>query len=412
MKKLFSALLIVLSFSWSGCLKDYTLREVTYFKPVYKTAAEVRANIKSSEPELLSTPGKLFYKDGYVFLNEVMKGVHVIDVRNPLQPVNKAFINIPGNVDIAVRGNILYADFYTDLIAIDISDPNNVKLKKTLEGVFPENYWYGFADSGKVIADWVRVDTTIREEEYSSWFMKEDRVFANPVTTLSQSGGNGMNGKGGSMARFGLRLDRLYTVSTSTLKVFNTSVPENPVYVSSFNFNNGAVETIFPYGNYLFIGSMTGMYLFDASDKDNPKQLSVFEHARVCDPVVAEGDYAYVTLRSGNECQGFTNQLDVVDVRNVEKPKLVKSYPMFNPHGLAKDGSTLIICEGKEGLKFMDVRSADNIQQIAALKGMTTYDVITLGGYALVSAADGLYIVDYSTPTAPKISSTVKIVKP
>jgi hypothetical protein len=43
---------------------------------------------------------------------------------------------------------------------------------------------------------------------------------------------------------------------------------------------------------------------------------------------------------------------------------------------------------------------------------MTTYDVITLGGYALVSAADGLYIVDYSTPTAPKISSTVKIVKP
>jgi hypothetical protein len=128
--------------------------------------------------------------------------------------------------------------------------------------------------------------------------------------------------------------------------------------------------------------------------------------------VVAEGDYAYVTLRSGNECQGFTNQLDVVDVRNVEKPKLVKSYPMFNPHGLAKDGSTLIICEGKEGLKFMDVRSADNIQQIAALKGMTTYDVITLGGYALVSAADGLYIVDYSTPTAPKISSTVKIVKP
>jgi hypothetical protein len=376
------------------------------------TNVPLAANLANGELAINTYDGKLFYKDGYVFLNEVMKGVHVIDVRNPQQPVNKAFIKIPGNVDIAVRGNILYADFYTDLVAIDISDPNNVKLKKTVENVFPENNWYSYADSGKVIADWVRVDTTIREEEYSSWFMKEDRVFANPVTTLSQSGGDGMNGKGGSMARFGLRLDRLYTVSTSTLKVFNTSVPENPVYVSSFNFNNGAVETIFPYGNYLFIGSMTGMYLFDASDKDNPKQLSVFEHARVCDPVVAEGDYAYVTLRSGNECQGFTNQLDVVDVRNVEKPKLVKSYPMFNPHGLAKDGSTLIICEGKEGLKFMDVRSADNIQQIAALKGMTTYDVITLGGYALVSAADGLYIVDYSTPTAPKISSTVKIVKP
>ncbi|MFN7688576.1 MAG: hypothetical protein ACK5OP_12665 [Sphingobacteriales bacterium] len=61
MKKLFSALLIVLSFSWSSCLKDYTLREVTYYKPVFKTTAEVRANIKSGDPELLSPPGQLFY---------------------------------------------------------------------------------------------------------------------------------------------------------------------------------------------------------------------------------------------------------------------------------------------------------------------------------------------------------------
>jgi hypothetical protein len=286
-------------------------------------------------------PGKLFYKDGFVFLNETMKGVHVIDVRNPAQPINKAFIKIPGNIDIAVRENTLYADFYTDLIAIDITDPNNVVLKKTIGNVFPENIWYGLVDSATVVADWVRVDTTIRAEEYGSWLATEDRVFANPVTLFSQSAKNNPNGKGGSMARFALRLDRLYTVSTNTLKVFNTSISNDPSYISSFSFNNGAVETIFPFGDYLFIGSMTGMYLFDAMDRDNPKQLSVFEHARVCDPVVADGDYAYVTLRSGSECQGFTNQLDVVDVKNMEKPKLVKSYPMFNPHGLSKDGSTL-----------------------------------------------------------------------
>lgn len=412
MKRFFAGCMMLASLALSSCLKDYTVRQVTYYKPLFKTTAEVRANIKSGDAETLAYPGKLVYKDGFVYLNELMKGVHVIDMRNPAQPVNKAFIKIPGSVDIAVRGNILYADMYTDLVAIDISDPNNVKLKKTVEGVFPESMWYGLINGNQVATEWIRVDTTIRDEDYSNWMAKEDRVFASPVTLLSNSGSNGMNSKGGSMARFALRLDRLYTVSTTNLKVFNTATPENPVFVSSFQFINGAVETIYPYGNYLFIGSRTGMYLFDANDKDNPKQLSVFEHARVCDPVVAEGDYAYVTLRSGNECMGFTNQLDVLDVKDMEKPRLVKSYPMFNPHGLSKDGNTLIICEGTEGLKFMDASNPDNLTYRTALKGMTTFDVITLGGYALVSAQDGLYVVEYTNPASPKLLGSIKINKP
>jgi hypothetical protein len=412
MKRFFAGCMMLAALALSGCLKDYTVRQVTYYKPLFKTTAEVRADIKSGDAEVLAYPGKLVYKDGFVYLNELMKGVHVIDMRNPAQPVNKAFIKIPGSVDIAVRGNILYADMYTDLVAIDITDPNNVKLKKTVEGVFPESMWYGLINGNQVATEWVRVDTTIRDEDYNNWMAKEDRVFASPVTLLSGSGSNGMNSKGGSMARFALRLDRLYTVSTTNLKVFNTATPENPFFVNSFQFYNGAVETIYPYGNYLFIGSRTGMYLFDANDKDNPKQLSVFEHARVCDPVVADGDYAYVTLRSGNECMGFTNQLDVLDVKNMEKPRLVKSYPMFNPHGLSKDGNTLIICEGTEGLKFMDASNPDNLTYRTALKGMTTFDVITLGGYALVSAQDGLYVVEYTNPASPKLLSSIKINKP
>lgn len=412
MKKLLAFLWLLTGLMLTGCLKDYSLREVTYYKPIFKTTAEVRAGIKSDAPLPILYPGKIFYKDGYVYMTESMTGIHIIDVRNPSQPRNIGFIKIPGNVDIAVRENILYADTYTDLVAIDISDPTQVKLRKTVEGVFPDNLWYGYLDSNRVVADWIRVDTTIKEEMYSSWLAMEDRVFASPQAKFSSSGGNSTNGKGGSMARFALRLDRLYTVSYNTLNVFNTSTPENPFYVSKFPFNNGNVETIYPFGDYLFIGSMTGMYLFSANDKDNPTQLGVFDHARVCDPVVGETNYAYVTLRNGSECAGFINQLDVVDVRNMEKPKLVKSYPMFNPHGLAKDGSTLIICEGSEGIKIMDASVADNIKLITEVKGMNAYDVITLGGYALVSALDGLYVVDYTNPANAKVISSLKTVNP
>jgi hypothetical protein len=179
--------------------------------------------------------------------------------------------------------------------------------------------------------------------------------------------------------------------------------------VKSFTFGSGNVETIFPFGNYLFIGSMAGMYIFDASDKDNPVQVSKFEHARVCDPVVTDGEHAYVTLRNGSTCGGFINQLDVLSITDITKPVLVKSYPMTNPHGLAKDGNSILICEGADGLRILNAANPNDVKTVGHLKGFTTYDVIALGGTALVSASDGLYLVNYSQPANPSIIASLKI---
>ena len=66
----------------------------------------------------------------YIFLNEVNKGVHIIDNSNPAKPSIKAFINIPGNVDIAVKGSTLYADLFADLVVVDISNPLDAAFKK------------------------------------------------------------------------------------------------------------------------------------------------------------------------------------------------------------------------------------------------------------------------------------------
>ena len=113
-----------------GCVKDSYKRTYTYtyYKPVYKTTAEVRANIKSNTARSVERPGKLYLFGKYIFLNEIDKGIHIIDNTNPSSPQNIAFIDIPGNMDIAVKENILYADLYTDLIAIDISNPRSVVL--------------------------------------------------------------------------------------------------------------------------------------------------------------------------------------------------------------------------------------------------------------------------------------------
>jgi len=91
--------------------------------------------------------GKIYYKDPYIFVNERFKGIHVFDNSDPSQPMPLVFIQIYGSEDIAISGNILYADNYTDLVAIDISDLNNVQVVSRVEDLytrsskaFPEGY--------------------------------------------------------------------------------------------------------------------------------------------------------------------------------------------------------------------------------------------------------------------------------
>ena len=127
-----SFLLIFLLIGLTACIKDNCRekRTYTFYEAVYKTKAAVREDIKSGVSRPVENPGKIYTLGKYIFLNEIDKGIHVIDNTNPSQPRNIAFIAIPGNMDIAIKGNTLYADLYTDLVAIDISNPASVKLKK------------------------------------------------------------------------------------------------------------------------------------------------------------------------------------------------------------------------------------------------------------------------------------------
>ena len=53
-----TSVLIVL-FSLAGCVKDNCTKTYTYYMPIYRTSAEVRANIKSNPSREIERPGKL-----------------------------------------------------------------------------------------------------------------------------------------------------------------------------------------------------------------------------------------------------------------------------------------------------------------------------------------------------------------
>jgi hypothetical protein len=212
------------------------------------------------------------------------------------------------------------------------------------------------------------------------------------------SNGNG-TGTGGSMARFTLYDDYLYTVDNYMLRLFNISDAAAPAEANEV-YVGWNIETIFPYDNKLFMGSTTGMYVYSLAVPSNPEYVSTFWHATGCDPVVVQDNLAYVTLRAGNLCGNNLSQLDVIDISNIAEPKLLKEYEMEEPYGLGIDGKTLFVCDGDAGLKIFNATDPMiiNERMIAQYPDINAWDVIPLGGTLLMIGTDGLYQYDYSDP--------------
>jgi len=434
MKSKISILTLAVSFVtlFTGCTKDKCSTTYTYqvYEPVYMEYDQLRQSVASEAPRELDNPGKIYLYGNYLFVNEVNEGVHVIDNSNPASPVNKAFIKIPGNVDIAVQGAVLFADSYVDLVALDISNPENATELKRLENIFPQRIWdigyyYGDPEKG-IIISWQQTDKTETVEvpcgeeaqQYYYWSyyggFEGDMVGAPAV--LGSSGSSNVTtspGQGGSMARFTIASHYLYCIDNSAMNLVDITDVRNPVIWNklTIGFN---IETIFPYGNKLFIGSRNGLYIYDNSNPSSPVQLSQYTHVTSCDPVVVEGDYAYVTLRSGTPCQGFTNELEVISIANPSQPVLVKQYPMYNPHGLGIDQGILFICDGDAGLKVYDATDINAIDKnlLKHYGTVQAFDVIPVRStkVLIMIGTDGLYQYNYSNAEDIQLISEIPVI--
>ncbi len=105
------------------------------YLPIYLKKDDIE-KISITPPQQVKSPGKIYIKDQYLFVNEVGKGVHIFDNKDPKNPQKVAFLNIPANIDIAIRGDILYADNAGDLVSINISKPTEAKLIDRQKDVF------------------------------------------------------------------------------------------------------------------------------------------------------------------------------------------------------------------------------------------------------------------------------------
>ncbi|MDQ2657405.1 MAG: hypothetical protein M3Y60_08275, partial [Bacteroidota bacterium] len=217
---LFLTTLLGLSVLLEGCTdKCEVTNEYTYFEPVYTTVAEIRSSVELVAPQPIAATGTIYFKDGYLYVNEPGKGIHIIDNKNPSNPVPLSFLKIPGNYDLAIKGSTLYADSYVDLVAFDISNIGAVHEINRLQGVF-KNYQvlgYSIDENCCVITDFEEKKTVYINESDCSYsaiqpwggMMYETGVAfrsldaASFVSTAAIAPGSGSgSGVGGSMARF------------------------------------------------------------------------------------------------------------------------------------------------------------------------------------------------------------------
>ena len=162
--------LLALTLLLSGCpnpIEEPDLRPS--YRPLLMSREQLEKAVAGLPPQALHAPGKIFRSGRYLFVNERYQGIHIYDNADPANPVDVAFVRIPGNVDMAVRGSLLYADNGPDLLTLDISDPAHARLLSrnrdalpellmpVLDGKMPEEYQPTNRPADAIVVGWEKI---------------------------------------------------------------------------------------------------------------------------------------------------------------------------------------------------------------------------------------------------------------
>ncbi len=404
MKRTPFLLLLALTVISTSCDQDLVGDvTVTYQKgiPTYGDMTAIRNTPILGSVQNIENAGKIFVSPEYLFIGEEGKGVHVLDNSNPENPLNVAFINIPGNREYFLTNNTLFAESYYDMLKIDVSNPLQPQLISRLEGGVAEELVNSNGESllsfefeqvtEKISRDdnifdlvWGTTNTTV-------FFDFQNNLIPTSAVPASFSGNSANNI--GSVNRVVEKDGFIYMVSRTNLLVFDNRTSFDKVSHQSIGWD---METVYPIGDRLFVGSRNSVEILDISDPTNPQWETSFWHATSCDPVypVSE-ELAYVTLRTGDfaECPGDQNALVVLDISGFNLAQSIQEIPMESPFGLTKIGTKLYVGEGANGLKIFDASNERFLVLEKSETGLSAYDVLqhpTRTDIILIAGPDGL----------------------
>ncbi|MES2429990.1 MAG: hypothetical protein V4556_03575 [Bacteroidota bacterium] len=223
----------------------------------------------------------------------------------------------------------------------------------------------------------------------------------------SSNAANANTGVGGSLARFTIVGNYLYIADVSSLSVYNIIDPSNTSFVRSVYIGRD-IETIFPNGNLLFIGSQTGMFIYSLDVPTDPVLKGQALHLRSCDPVVAKDSFAFVTLKSGAACGTATDGLYTYNIKDITQPELINTLEIPTPAGLGYRDTTLFVCCENNGLAVINIKDEKHPVVKKMITANTFYDVIVLDNVLVCMVKDGIDLYDIEDVNKIELLKNIK----
>jgi len=316
-------------------------------------------------------------------------GIHVYDVADPSAPVEKLIVPLDDNGSTASRGDVVYANDRDAILAIKLGADDTYEIVHTLRG-------YSAPQEPPVFGDVVEGGSN----GFGCGCGGEDQPVYAPSAPPAGSTGS-------SYATFALIDEFLYYVDGLTLVTMDVVDPEAPEEITRQGVDWG-IETLFPTDTHLFIGGTRGMFIYDRARPWKPEYVSEVQHFRACDPVVVEGDVAFVTLRGGNRCGETESVLLCIDIADITMPRVMGRVDLLTPWGLTVDQSRLYVSTGSNGFELFDVSIPATPQRVKKWAHGVTRDFIWSGTTLYVMGDNHISIYDATDPAAPVLLSRIE----
>jgi hypothetical protein len=304
-----------------------------------------------------------------------------------------------------------------DIVVFDISNITNIQLVSIEEDLltyyapYPEDALYFQGDvypsnDDEFIAIYTMINLERAEVESNpDIYYNQETIFFNDA--LSNTLGN--VGTGGSYAKFQIYDNALYILDDYKLNTFDITDYNNISQVAETwlgGWFGGELETTFILKEYLFIGATNGMHIVSLENEFSPTYTSSFIHATGCDPVVVEGNTAYITVRGGNTCGAIEDQINVINVSDMTMPTEYSTYFLSSPYGLGIKDQVLYVCNN-EGIQVFNAYNPMSIVLENTIDA-SAKDVIPLASHLIAVGENVIYQYNYVNDFGLELISTIQ----
>ncbi len=325
-------------------------------------------------------------RDGILYVADWFSGLHLYDVRDPMNPRHLGNYHTPGSS----KGVTLYGDHALvgdddyGLQIVDISDPRRPR------GV-AELRWMSELSTLGLAYTMKRIGSTLYLADHRGGFqiidlsdIEHPRILG-ALDTPGKSWAIDVSGHTAFIAD-----------DDDGLLIVDVSDPTQIGLLSQFNPGGHAEDVVVRNGLAYLALFDNGLFIVDVSDPANPRQLAHLDIPGNARGIELAGDLAYVS--------GWESGLQVVDIGDPRAPRIVGHFDTDGAAwGSAVQGGNAYVLDWWGGIKVLDISEPARPRYLTRYQARGTLRQLRhTGGYLYAaSGAGGLQVFDINNPLNP-----------